>query len=67
MTSLPDLKSAGLAEAESLMRAGSFESAVEILVKIVERETDPQAIFMLASSYLELGQYDEAFVTPRLR
>jgi len=34
---------------------------VEILLKIVEREADPQAWFMLASSYLELGQYDEAF------
>jgi len=34
---------------------------VEILLKIAEREADPQALFMLASSYLELGQYDEAF------
>ena len=61
MTSLPDSSSAELSEAEGLMRAGSFGAAVEILLKIVEREADPQATFMLASSYLELGQYDEAF------
>lgn len=60
MTSLPDSQSAELAEAESSMRAGSFESAVEILAKIVERGEDPEAVFMLASSYLELGQYDDA-------
>ena len=34
---------------------------MEILLKIVEQEADPQAVFMLATSYLELGQYDEAF------
>ena len=61
MTSLPDSSSAELSEAEGLMRAGNSEAAVEILLKIVEQEADPQAIFMLASSYLELGQYDEAF------
>jgi tetratricopeptide (TPR) repeat protein len=61
MTSLPDSSSAELSEAEGLMRAGSFGAAVEILLKIVEQEADPQATFMLASSYLELGQYDEAF------
>src|SRR5271155_510616 len=61
MTSLPDSSSAELSEAEGLMRAGSFGAAVEILLKIVEQEADPQATFMLASSYLELRQYDEAF------
>src|SRR5271163_2896502 len=61
MTFLPDSSSAELSEAEGLMRAGSFGAAVEILLKIVEQEADPQATFMLASSYLELGQYDEAF------
>jgi tetratricopeptide (TPR) repeat protein len=61
MTSLPDSSIAELSEAEGLMRAGSFGAAVEILLKIVEQEADPQATFMLASSYLELGQYDEAF------
>ena len=61
MTSLPDSSSAELSEAEGLVRAGSFGAAVEILLKIVEQEADPQATFMLASSYLELGQYDEAF------
>ncbi len=61
MTSLRDSSIAELSEAESLMGAGSFGAAVKILLKIVEREADPQALFMLASSYLELGQYDEAF------
>jgi hypothetical protein len=61
MTSLPHSSSVGLSEAEDLMRAGNSEAAVEILLKIVEREADPQALFMLASSYLELGHYDEAF------
>jgi tetratricopeptide (TPR) repeat protein len=61
MTSLPDSSSAELSEAEGLMRAGNSEAAVEILLKIVEQEADPQAVLMLASSYLELGQYDEAF------
>ena len=61
MTSLPDSSSAGLSEAEDLMRAGNSEAAVEILLKIVEQEADPQAMFMLASPYLELGHYDEAF------
>ena len=61
MTSLPHSSSVGLSEAEDLMRAGNSEAAVEILLKIAEREADPQALFMLASSYLELGQYDEAF------
>ena len=49
------------------MRAGNSESAVEILLKIVEREADPQALFMLASSYLELGQMTKHFATPRPR
>jgi tetratricopeptide (TPR) repeat protein len=61
MTSLPHSSGVGLSEAEDLMRAGNSEAAVEILLKIAEREADPQALFMLASSYLELGQYDEAF------
>lgn len=61
MTSLRDSSIAELSEAEGLMRAGSFGAAVKILLKIIEREADPQALFMLASSYLELGQHDEAF------
>ncbi|MDT5169408.1 MAG: hypothetical protein QOD02_2739, partial [Mycobacterium sp.] len=61
MTSLPDSSNAELSEAEGLMRAGNSAAAVEALLKIVERDADPQAVLMLASSYLELGQYDEAF------
>ena len=60
MTSLPHSSSVGLSEAEDLMRAGNSEAAVDILLKIVQREADPHALFMLASSYLELGRYDEA-------
>jgi tetratricopeptide (TPR) repeat protein len=60
MTSLPGSTSPGLAEAEDLMRAGNSEAAVEILLNIVEQEGDSQALFMLVSLYLELGDYDEA-------
>jgi hypothetical protein len=56
MTSLPYSGSVGLSEAEDFMRAGNSEAAVEILLNIVEREADPQALLMLASSYLERGQ-----------
>jgi hypothetical protein len=61
MTSPPDPSEGGLSEAEGLIRAGNSEAAVEILLKIIEQQADPQAVFMLATSYLELGQYDEAF------
>lgn len=61
MTSTPDLISAELSEAERLAHAGNLEAAGEILLKIVAREADPQALLMLASTYLELGQYEEAF------
>jgi hypothetical protein len=60
MTSSPGSPSPGLAEAEELMRAGNSEAALAILRNIVEQEADSQALFMLASSYLELGNYDEA-------
>ena len=60
MTSLPDSGSVELSEAEDLMSAGNSEAAVEILLNIVEQEGGSQAIFMLASLYLELGHYDEA-------
>jgi hypothetical protein len=61
MTSLPDSTSAVLSEAEDLVRAGNSEAAVEILLKIVEQEPDPPALFALVSLYLELGHYDEAY------
>ena len=51
---------AALLEAERLMHGGSFESAVEILQKVVDRGPSVQAICMLASSYLELGEHDRA-------
>lgn len=51
---------AALSEAERLMQGGRFESAAEILQNVVDRQPTLQAIGMLASSYLELGQYDEA-------
>jgi len=60
MTAVPDSNSAELSVAEGLMCAGNFGAAVEILLKIVDRESDPRAMFMLASSYLELGQCGEA-------
>ncbi len=51
---------AALREAERSMRGGSFELAVEILENLVERGPTIEAICMLASSYLELGEYDGA-------
>lgn len=61
MTSLPDsISAAELSRAEALIRDDGHEAAVEILVRIVERDDDPQALFMLASSYFELGRYDDA-------
>lgn len=47
-------------EAERLMHARRFESAVEILENVVEREAHLHATCMLASSYLELGEHDRA-------
>jgi tetratricopeptide (TPR) repeat protein len=42
------------------VRCGSFELAVEVLQKVVEREPTLQAICLLASSYLQLGEDDTA-------
>ncbi len=49
-----------LGQAERLMHSRNFASAVAILQGIVERESAFQAIFMLAASYLELGEHEEA-------
>jgi tetratricopeptide (TPR) repeat protein len=51
---------AALFDAERLMHEGSFESAVQVLQDLVEREPALQAICMLASSYLEIGEHDKA-------
>jgi tetratricopeptide (TPR) repeat protein len=51
---------AALFDAERLMHEGSFESAVQVLQDIVGREPTLQAICMLASSYLEIGEHDKA-------
>lgn len=42
------------------MRGRDFASAVEILQAVVERESTLQAIYMLASSYLEVGEHEAA-------
>lgn len=47
-------------EAERLMGSGSYESAVEVLQKVVEQAPTLQAVCLLASSYLELEEYDSA-------
>ena len=51
---------AALGEAERLMRDGDFELAVEVLQDVVERGPTLEAVCMLASSYLELGEEDSA-------
>jgi tetratricopeptide (TPR) repeat protein len=53
-------ETAALWEAERLMHGGSFELAVEILHNVVDRGPTLQAICMLASSYLELGEHSRA-------
>jgi tetratricopeptide (TPR) repeat protein len=51
---------AALGEAERLVRAGNLELAVEVLQNVVEREPTLEALCMLASSYLEVGEGDNA-------
>ena len=43
-------------EVERLMRCGNYESAVEVLQQIVEQGPTLEALCLLASSYLELGE-----------
>lgn len=42
------------------MRCGSFELAVEVLQKVVEPGPTLEAICLLASSYLEVGEHERA-------
>ncbi|BBX61493.1 hypothetical protein MSAS_06670 [Mycobacterium saskatchewanense] len=51
---------AGLWDAERLMRARDFASAAEILEDIVEHDDNLQALCMLASSLLEVGEHRQA-------
>ena len=51
---------AALGDAERLMHGGRFELAVNTLQNVVEQGADLQAICMLASSYLALGEHDRA-------
>lgn len=51
---------AAVSEAERLMHVGQFGSAAEILQNIADRQPTIEAIGLLATSYLELGEYDEA-------
>jgi tetratricopeptide (TPR) repeat protein len=56
---VPDETSA-LGEVERLVQGGSVESAVDVLANVVEQGASIQAICLLASLYLELGQNDQA-------
>jgi tetratricopeptide (TPR) repeat protein len=56
---VPDATSA-LSEAERLAQGGSFASAVDVLEKLVEVGGSLQAVCMLASLYVELGEHDKA-------
>lgn len=49
-----------LSEAERLVRSGSFESAAEILEGVVEQTPALEALYLLATSYLELGRFGRA-------
>jgi tetratricopeptide (TPR) repeat protein len=60
---VPELVSHALTaveDAERLMRDGSFESAAELLENAVQQRATLEALCMLASSYLELGEYNRA-------
>ena len=50
-----------LSDAERLMQAGSFESAAEILEDIVAASPTIEALYLLATAYLALGQNDSAY------
>jgi tetratricopeptide (TPR) repeat protein len=49
-----------LPEVERLMRSGNYESAVEVLERVVEQAPTFEALCLLASSYLELGEHESA-------
>jgi tetratricopeptide (TPR) repeat protein len=49
-----------LPEVERLMRSGNYESAVEVLLQAVEKGLNFEAVCLLASSYLELGEHESA-------
>ena len=51
---------AAVSEAERLTQGGSLASAVDVLAKVVEVGGSLQAVCMLASLYLELGEHDKA-------
>jgi tetratricopeptide (TPR) repeat protein len=50
-----------LSEAERLMQAGSFGPAAEILEDVVQQSPTLEALYLLATSHLELGRNDSAF------
>ena len=56
-----------LPEVDRLMRCGDYQSAVDVLRRVVEREPTFEAQCLLASSYLELGEIIRHFVTRRSR
>lgn len=47
-------------QAERLMQAGSFALAAEILEQAVEQNPTLEALYLLTTSYLELGEHDRA-------
>jgi hypothetical protein len=51
---------AAVSEAEPVTQSGISKSAVDVLARVVELGGSPQALCMLATSYLELGEYDSA-------
>ncbi len=54
------LHAAARGEAGRLMQAGYFEKAAGILENVVQGEADLEAFCMLATLYVELGDYDKA-------
>ena len=53
---------AALSEAERLVHAGDIAAAVEVLEGIVDHEPTVAVLYMLASTCVELGEHDKAFL-----
>jgi Tetratricopeptide repeat len=51
---------AALSEAQRLVQAGNFAAAAEALEDVVDRDPTDGVLYLLASTYLELGDHDKA-------
>jgi tetratricopeptide (TPR) repeat protein len=52
--------STAIKKAERLIQAGSLEPASKVLEHVVEQDATVEALYLLAATYCELGEYDAA-------